>query len=251
MTSCFMTAGEKLYRGQRLVALNGDYSLVHQYDGDVVIYKAAGAETPWSTVTWGKTTTHLILETNGDFVLYNNDQVVWKLDYSTLKNKQSSDKCESILMEDNGAVTFKTSYGALVGEVGDPEDTETGSFDHSKLLIGGVLPIGGSIFTHGRGGVMNFTSQGGIQFTNSDGKVKDLGISGGKFLAMQDDGNLNFYATAHDPIYSFNTFGYASKGAKGVLILKNGNLVLINDVNATPEDSEKYTMKVLFDFDKF
>jgi hypothetical protein len=70
--------GESLFRSMTLRSPNGLYRLVHQNDGNVVIYK--GNVQIWSTGTSGFETTKLTLDKDGDLALYtaNNSDPIWK-----------------------------------------------------------------------------------------------------------------------------------------------------------------------------
>ncbi|HEX8705907.1 MAG TPA: S8 family serine peptidase [Myxococcaceae bacterium] len=68
-SSCgVLTAGQSLAPGQALQSCAGNVTLVHQTDGNVVIYDRLGAL--WHTNTYGQATSSLTMQGDGNFVLY-------------------------------------------------------------------------------------------------------------------------------------------------------------------------------------
>ncbi|MFE8601028.1 hypothetical protein [Archangium violaceum] len=63
-----LVAGQALARGQTLWSCAGNARLVHQTDGNVVIYDRLGAL--WHTGTHGSSTSRLVMQGDGNFVLY-------------------------------------------------------------------------------------------------------------------------------------------------------------------------------------
>jgi hypothetical protein len=66
-----MSSGFVLPRGSAIASCNGKAKLVHQTDGNVVMYNIPQWEALWSTGTWGKSTANFIMQTDGNLVLYN------------------------------------------------------------------------------------------------------------------------------------------------------------------------------------
>jgi nucleoid-associated protein YgaU len=67
--------GEKLEVGQSLASNNAAYKLILQDDGNLVLY--AGDAAVWSTETNGKKVVRAEVQTDGNFVLYTSDDPVW------------------------------------------------------------------------------------------------------------------------------------------------------------------------------
>lgn len=61
--------GQSLARGDRLTSRSGRYILVHQRDGNVVVY-APGNRPIWHTGTYGRSTHALVMQHDGNVVLY-------------------------------------------------------------------------------------------------------------------------------------------------------------------------------------
>jgi hypothetical protein len=67
-----------LARGEVRTSCDGRVTLAHQGDGNVVVYDAArGGRAVWSTGTHGRATTGLVMQGDGNFVLYNGTRAVW------------------------------------------------------------------------------------------------------------------------------------------------------------------------------
>lgn len=64
-----------LYPGDRAISLDSRYHLIHQRDGNVVLYGPNGAI--WSTATTGRSTSHLVFQGDGNFVLYGEGRALW------------------------------------------------------------------------------------------------------------------------------------------------------------------------------
>jgi len=73
-----LTANTVLGRGQQRTSCGGRVTLAHQADGNVVVYDAArGGRAVWSTGTHGRATTALVMQGDGNVVLYNGGQALW------------------------------------------------------------------------------------------------------------------------------------------------------------------------------
>lgn len=62
--------------GDSLTSANGSIKLVHQMDGNVVLYGADGSAL-WDTKTHGKHTTGLVMQKEGNLVLYGTEGALW------------------------------------------------------------------------------------------------------------------------------------------------------------------------------
>ena len=69
LTSCGrLGSGEALIPGRTLYSCAGNVRVIHQGDGNVVVYDRLGAL--WHTQTWNSTTSTFIMQTDGNLVLY-------------------------------------------------------------------------------------------------------------------------------------------------------------------------------------
>lgn len=65
----------ELLPGDRAVSPDNRYHLVHQNDGNAVLYGPNGAV--WNTKTTGRSTSHLVMQSDGNFVLYGEGRALW------------------------------------------------------------------------------------------------------------------------------------------------------------------------------
>lgn len=72
MPSGFELPLDDAYHSQRIHSPNLKYYLVHQFDGNVVLYRASGAVALWASNTLGgeRRGRKLIMQGDGNFVLY-------------------------------------------------------------------------------------------------------------------------------------------------------------------------------------
>lgn len=62
--------------GESVTSPNGAHVLVHQHDGNVVLY-AYGSKAIWHTQTHGRDTSHLVFQGDGNLVLYGEGRALW------------------------------------------------------------------------------------------------------------------------------------------------------------------------------
>lgn len=101
-----LTSGVQLGRNQYLRSGDRRYVLVHQPDGNVVLY-APGWRPIWSTQTAGKTTTHFVMQSDGHLVLYNGSNPVW---YS---NTAGSGADRMVAQSDGNLVLYRPNGSAV------------------------------------------------------------------------------------------------------------------------------------------
>lgn len=103
---CCFHCGDYIVPGQTIISPNKQYSLTHQLDGNVVIYYLPQKKAIWNTSTHGKQTTHLIFQYDGNFILYNNYEVVWALNYYGGNTLTFSDDSNLIIRNINGNIIW-------------------------------------------------------------------------------------------------------------------------------------------------
>ena len=90
--------GEKLEVGQSLTSNNGAYRLVLQDDGNLVLY--AGEQSVWATVTDGQDVKRAEVQEDGNFVLYTPDKPVWA------SQTAGADNVRLVLQDDRNLVLY-------------------------------------------------------------------------------------------------------------------------------------------------
>ena len=93
-----LTEGQKLEKGGSLTSPNGAYSLILQDDGNLVLY--ARDQAVWSTDTDGQDVVRAEVQTDGNFVLYTPDKPVWHTDTKGKKD------VKLVLQDDRNLVLY-------------------------------------------------------------------------------------------------------------------------------------------------
>jgi nucleoid-associated protein YgaU len=90
--------GEKLTVGESLTSENGAYKVILQEDGNLVLY--SGDTAVWSTETNGQPVERAEVQDDGNFVLYTKDKPVWHSDTKGAKDVRL------ILQDDRNLVLY-------------------------------------------------------------------------------------------------------------------------------------------------
>jgi hypothetical protein len=101
-----LTEGQKLEKGGSLISPNGAYSLMLQDDGNLVLY--ARDQAVWSTDTNGQDVVRAEVQTDGNFVLYTPDKPVWHTDTKGQKD------VKLVLQDDRNLVLYGQWSGLVV-----------------------------------------------------------------------------------------------------------------------------------------
>lgn len=67
--------GQRLNKGESLISSNGQYTLILQYDGNLVLYGRGRAL--WASNTNGRAVDYAIMQSDGNFVIYGYPAAVW------------------------------------------------------------------------------------------------------------------------------------------------------------------------------
>ena len=101
----YLFAGEALYQGVTIQSVSGIYRLVHQTDGNVVVYRNDTNIPVWWTGTNGQATNRLVMQTDGNLVHYRTDgSVAWA---SWTHNNPGA----YLAMQDDGNLVIYSSGG--------------------------------------------------------------------------------------------------------------------------------------------
>jgi len=113
--SC-LKAGEMLMPGQGIVAENGALFFVLQKDGNSVVYEDVNGyySALWSSRTFAKPITHMILQKDGGLFIYNSYSPVWNNDG---KKKGLKDDLK-LFMRNNGMLETENSKGETIHKFG-------------------------------------------------------------------------------------------------------------------------------------
>jgi nucleoid-associated protein YgaU len=104
-----LTEGQKLEKGGSLISPNGAYTLLLQNDGNLVLY--ARDQAVWATDTEGQDVMRAEVQTDGNFVLYTPDKPVWHSDTKGRKDVRlvlQDDRNLVLYAQDGAAWSSKT-----------------------------------------------------------------------------------------------------------------------------------------------
>jgi surface antigen len=209
--SSTLSVGHELQAGQELVSVGGQYTLVMQSDGNLVIYGNGCAL--WASGTVGTGGAYLNMQTDGNLVIYTSAaKPVWS------SGTAGTGSSNTLNMQEDGNLVIYTSAATPVWASGAagadqlcaPHTMGLDQYLHSpsaqyKLL----MQDDGNLVLYGPGGA--------TWASNTVG-------TGGAYLNMQSDGNLVIYTSAAKPVWSSGTAG---TGSGGRLVLQDdGSLVL-------------------------
>jgi methionine-rich copper-binding protein CopC len=196
-----------LLPGQSMVSPNGDYVLTLQTDGNLVEYNAAGTAV-WASGTQGKTVTEMIMQGDGNLVLYGGSTAVWS-------SNSGGNPGASLGLQNNGALVI-SSGGAQVWTA------------NLTLQPGGVLLPGESIASpNGQFTLVLQTDGNLVKYNSSGAAIWSSGTAGQTVtqLLMQADGNLVLY-NGSQAVWASNTNGhpgaFLSVGNNGSLTITSG-----------------------------
>lgn len=252
-----LRSGEKLNTGEFITSEDGNYMLVMQYsgqlvlyqgrsaiwqstntnesensyavvqsDGNLVIYTAAGAA-QWASGTAGGDNGSLVLQNDGNLVLYPSaGSALW-----------ASDTARSVANIKNIGQSLLPGATIKTGEYMKSSDwryyIDMQTDGNLVLYTAGRAQAVWSSNTAGKGGkYVVMQADGNLVMYGDKGAVwssETAGRSGLTSAILQDDGNLVLYKTTSNAIWSSNTAG---KGGKYVVMQADGNLVVYGDKGA-------------------
>jgi hypothetical protein len=216
-TDYMLTANEKLLPGQYLISQDKQSVLILQNDGNVVLYR--NFKPVWNSGTHGRAPKHLIMQPDGNLVLYSpNNQVLW--------NSQTSDEPDSsrLALQTDSNLVIYTPSNAPVWFTSTTHNPNLLNYVNTKLPVGNLLP-GQQLETANRKFRLVFQSDGNVVLYSPNKALWSSRTNGksASSLSMQPDGNLVIYNTAGKAIWNTRTNG---KGAAFLQIQQDGNLVL-------------------------
>lgn len=142
-----LNANQQLNTNDVLVPGNNTTKLIMQADGNLVLYRNDNSVALWSTSTWGKPVTHAIMQSDGNFVLYDNSgKAYWATGTWT-------DPGSHITLQDDGnLVLYGPNGGALWAsntvENWDPMAFDTGA-QNASGQVGFWMESQGSMASNG------------------------------------------------------------------------------------------------------
>lgn len=215
-----LVPGETIAPGQFIVSQSGHFELVLQTNGDLVLYELPNMLALWTSGTQGENIATCIMQTDGNLVLYSpTGSPIWA------SNTNGNPGSRLVAQSDGNVVIYRSNNTPVWASntVVPTGPTATGS----TMTAGQVLYPGQSIKSpHGRFEL--------LQQTDGDLVLHDLlwGLSlwaSGTYgepvavCIMQTDGNLVQYAAGTRPLWASNTSG--NPGAY-LSVQDDGNVVI-------------------------
>jgi len=203
-----LNAGQVLNPGQSVVSPNGQYNLVMQSDGNLVLY-VVGERPLWDTSTWGHPGAYAVMRTDGNLVVYGSGRALWA-------SGTSGNPGAGVNVQSDANVVVYSNYGRALWDSGrvNAEMTPNGTLQDGWMLISPnrqyelVMQADGNL-------VLYLIGQRALWSTGTWGHP-------GAYAVMRTDGNLVVYGSGR-ALWASNTSGYP--GAYSVLQV-DGNLVV-------------------------
>jgi methionine-rich copper-binding protein CopC len=197
-----------LLPGQFISSPNGQYVLTLQADGNLVEYNAAG--TPlWASGTQGKGVTEMLMQGDGNLVLYSGGTAVWA-------SNTAGNPGASLSLQNNGDLVIESGTTPIWSAP-------------LTLQQNGILLPGEAISSPNGQYFLVLQADGNLVKYNSSGTPMWASGTAGMTvtqLVMQSDGNLVLY-NGGTPVWASNTNGnpgaYLSLGNNGSLTITAAN----------------------------
>jgi hypothetical protein len=202
-----LSSGQNLLPDQFLTSQNGQYRLIMQADGNLVVYNSS-SQPLWSSNTGGQAVRECLMQADGNLVIYKtNGQALWSS--NTGGNTRSS-----LQLQDDGYVAIKNSASTLIWGTWD-------TLFHDQQLIPGQI-----LYSQNRQYRLVMQGDGNLVMYNSSNQPLWASNTGGQSIKnclMNADGNLIIYKTTGQVSWASNT---GDKGKSRLVIQNDGNLVI-------------------------
>jgi hypothetical protein len=218
-------ADEYLEKGSELESKNKAFKLIHQTDGNVVLYNLIEDRPLWSTNTCGQTSEKFIFQGDGNLVLYGpGNAVLWAANVSGAKKFVLQDD-GNIVIYDGASV--KWSPNTYLGNAPNDDARYHGdNLEHDEVLSQGhycLCTESGHYLIH--------QTDGNVVLYNKDDKAlwatNTCGQASAKFI-FQGDGNVVLYGPGNEVLWSPNIHG---QGGAKFLVQADGNVVVYGASN--------------------
>jgi hypothetical protein len=211
-----LNSGESLSVKNSLIGPVGQTSLRLQGDGNLVL--SQDYEPVWQTLTGGSLVKNLVMQTDGNLVLYDvNDHPLWFTGTGDNPNAHLS-------LQYDGNLVIYSQAGTPLWTTGSGHNPNYLSYVNTTLHPGKILR-GQWLQTADRrykmilqndGNLVLYSPQRAIWATHTDG-------SSAAYLAMQTDGNLVLYDQNDHPLWHTAT---NDRGISALVLQQDGNLVV-------------------------
>jgi cell wall-associated NlpC family hydrolase len=208
-----LASGQTLSVGQYLMSPNGQYQLIMQTDGNLVLYR--GSTALWSSGTGGDDGATVTMQTDGNLVLYLNGVAKWNSNTAGF----SGDFLQ--LQDDSNLVIYQGAHALW----------DWGSGYIGNQLFGGTtLTAGEELISPGRAYDLIMQGDGNLVLYQGSTALWSSGTSGddGATVTMQTDGNLVVYLNGVAE-WNSNTAGFSGDFLQ---LQDDSNLVIYQGAHA-------------------
>ena len=216
-----LVPGSILRPGEYMLSPDGSTSLTLWENGNLSLM--TGFRQVWSTSTVGNPDSKLIMQGDGNLVLYNKDmRPLWS-------SQTNGTLANSLSLKSDGTMTLDSSTGNLIWATPSKTVQRQTEVVYPRLPYGGLLLPGQRLESADRTRMLYLQGDGNLVLYNKDMRPLWSSQTNGKvpkFLVMQADGNLVLYDTAMKPIWHTGTDG---NGPSWLAIQDDSNLVIYRD----------------------
>jgi hypothetical protein len=213
--------GQAITPDQYLLSPSGNYQLILQQDGNLVVYNASH-QPIWTNHTDGRGSAYLIMQPDGNLVQYNTaGQSIWN---SGTLGKGGT----SIALQDDGNLVMFNDAGTPVWSIytGVIIQPAPAILYANQSLVANqyLLSAGGKyqLIMQPDGNLVFYTAAHNLVWqSNTYGK-------GGVRVTMQPDGNFVMYNSKNQAVWQSNTYG---RGGDHVIVQDDANFVIVSAAN--------------------
>lgn len=205
-----LRAGQRLNIGERIVSSDGNYFLLMQGDGNLVLFDNNNRDY-WATNVVGKYAT---MQGDGNFVVFNQDDIpVWATNIAGHSDPYL------ILQNDRNLVVYQNGNSPIWASNTTKDTLSNGQ----RLNIGEKM-----VSTDGN---YYLLMQGDGNLVLFDNNNRDFWATNvvGNYATMQGDGNFVVYDHLNNPVWASNTNGHPNshlilQNDRNLVIYQNGNI---------------------------
>lgn len=204
--SWYLAPGQTLGSGKWLLSPNRAYMLGMQTDGNLVLRRVSDKKTLWHSRSYGQPGARLVLQTNGNLVIWRGSQPVW--------STRTAGRMLRLAVQNNGHLVLYTASKAIAW---------TQQMIYERLTAPNIIARGQALFTRDRkyalgmqtdGNLVLFQGRKGIWSTRTSGRPNT-------YAQLHPDGNFVLLQNGR-AIWSTRTSRYPG----AVLSIQPGNAVL-------------------------